>query len=266
MSDDTTPAQSIKAHALVLGDRLHLRQLSQVEVLAQNPVMVDVSGGGFAVLFRFGVAVFFDVAPVAQSAFLKQLEHLIRDPVSEDEFERDDLEIRIDPERGDSVEGGILYISDRNTGRLQVAADILAKSVLLSSYEARIGAAFERIEPLAKTLKESGRGARQDRELVRHIGETMLIQHRMVGRAQVGDKPEIIWEHPELERLFLRLEQEYEINERLTNQDRKLEVISSTAETLLELLQNQRSLRVEWYIVILIVMELAISLYQLLFR
>ncbi len=38
------------------------------------------------------------------------------------------------------------------------------------------------------------------------------------------------------------------------------------AGTLLELQQNRRSLRVEWYIVALIVIELALSVYQILAR
>lgn len=251
------------ANAVVIGDRLNLRGLSQGTPLAQNPLMVEVSGGGMAALFRFGVVVFFDVSPVAQSAFLSRLEHLVSEPVPSIALERDELEIRIEVERGDVVDQGVLYLADRDIGRLQVAADMLAKSVLLSSYEVRIGSAFDRIEPLAKKLEESGRGGRQARDLVRHLGEIMLVQHRMVARAQVADKPEILWERPELDRLFHRLEQEYEITERVTAQDRKLDLISSTATTLLELLQNQRSLRVEWYIVILIVMEIVLTLYEL---
>jgi uncharacterized Rmd1/YagE family protein len=45
--------------------------------------------------------------------------------------------------------------------------------------------------------------------------------------------------------------------------ERKLQVISNTAETLLDLLQTQQSQRVEWYIVILIVVEIALTLYEL---
>ena len=52
------------------------------------------------------------------------------------------------------------------------------------------------------------------------------------------------------------------MRERQLALERKLEVISRTAETVLDLLQARRSLRVEWYIVILIVMELLLSLYQ----
>ena len=45
--------------------------------------------------------------------------------------------------------------------------------------------------------------------------------------------------------------------------NRKLELISRTAETVLELLQHRHSLRVEWYIVILIVVEILLTLYEL---
>jgi hypothetical protein len=75
-------------------------------------------------------------------------------------------------------------------------------------------------------------------------------------------KPDLIWDRPDLERLFLRLEDEYEISERYAALNQKLELISRTAETVLELLQHRRGMRVEWYIVILIVLEILLTLYQ----
>ena len=48
--------------------------------------------------------------------------------------------------------------------------------------------------------------------------------------------------------------------------ERKLEVIARTAETLIELIQARRTLRVEWYIVILIVVEILLTLYELFVR
>ena len=46
--------------------------------------------------------------------------------------------------------------------------------------------------------------------------------------------------------------------------DRKLDVISRTVETLLGLVQTRSSMRVEWYIVLLIVAELLLTTYPLL--
>ena len=85
----------------------------------------------------------------------------------------------------------------------------------------------------------------------------------MVGRVETGEKPEIVWEHPELERLFMRLAEEYELRDRSRAIDRKLEIVSRTVETLLSLEQTRSSLRVEWYIVALIVAELIVAAYSL---
>jgi required for meiotic nuclear division protein 1 len=93
-----------------------------------------------------------------------------------------------------------------------------------------------------------------------HNGEVLLGQHKMIGRVEVSEKPELLWEHPELERRYARLADEYKLRECDRAVDRKLYMITQTAETLLGLVQNRSSLRVEWYIVVFIVAELLLSL------
>ena len=46
----------------------------------------------------------------------------------------------------------------------------------------------------------------------------------------VREKPDILWDRPDLERFYARLEDEYELVERAEDLDRKLSVIGSTAE------------------------------------
>lgn len=93
----------------------------------------------------------------------------------------------------------------------------------------------------------------------------LLIQHKMVGHVEVLEKPDVLWDHPELERFYARLRDEYELRERERALNRKLELVSRTVATLLELIQNRRSLRVEWYIVLLILFEIALTLYGMFF-
>jgi uncharacterized Rmd1/YagE family protein len=122
---------------------------------------------------------------------------------------------------------------------------------------------FDAVEPLAARLRQGGRSIPKGRDLLSYVGDTLLIQHKMVGRVEVGEKPEVMWERPELSRLFARLEDEFELAERRLAIERKLELISRTVGTLLDLQQNRRSLRVEWYIVVLIVFEIFLTLYQM---
>ncbi|WP_342239006.1 hypothetical protein [Inquilinus sp. OTU3971] len=77
------------------------------------------------------------------------------------------------------------------------------------------------------------------------------------------EKPEPLWEFPELERLHARLEAEYELRDRARALDAKLDLLSRSCETLIGLVQARRSLRVEWYVVFLIVAELCLSIFAL---
>ncbi|RMD71394.1 MAG: RMD1 family protein [Gammaproteobacteria bacterium] len=250
---------TIHGRALFVGERIDLRPLEKASKLAIAPLVVAAGQQGCAVLFRYGAVVLFNLSAMEEASFLEHLRPFIHDPLPEEAIETEEVDIHLDPQGQDRVEGGDIYLQNFSYTRLQVVAIILAKSVVLAYYETKVTGVFERIEPLAVALQK-GRGWRKARQLLRYIGETLLIQHRMVGRVEVLEKPEFLWEHGELERFYLRLEEEYELHERHRILERKLDLISKTAETLLDLLQSSRSLRVEWYIVALIVVEIALSL------
>ncbi len=256
---------SIRIRAALIGSRIDTKPFRADETLAINPLTVAIPGGGCAVLFRYGVAVFFGMSAEQESQFMERLLPLTHEPRTwpEDEL----LSLYTDDNKLEGVDAqGSLWLHDTSVQRLQLVAEMLARSSVLSDDEARVAKTFEQIEPLAQNLSRKGHGGRKMQVLLTYIGESLLSQQRMVGRAEVADKPDLLWERPELEGLYLRLEDEFELRERHLALERKLEVISNTAETLLDLLQAQRSHRVEWYIVILIVIEICLTLYQLFFQ
>ena len=98
--------------------------------------------------------------------------------------------------------------------------------------------------------------------IFKQIGNALLVQQRVAGRVAVTDKPDVLWDRPNLERLYARLEDEYELKERADALFRKLSVISDTAEVLSDILDTKRSFRLEMIIVILIAVELLVAFYQ----
>ena len=265
-ADFGSPADSVDAEpvrAVLLGERLDTRALERDTPLGVAPLTVDIPGGGVAVLFRYGAVVLFGAETAAIDNFLASLTTLITAafPVPE----RDDARLLVRPEVDQPIDlAGNIVLREKTTERLQLVADILAKSLVLSHYETRIAEIFDGIEPLATVLREKGRAGARSKELLRHIGDVLLMHQKMVGRVETGEKPELLWEHPELERLYMRLAEEYELRDRDRALDRKLDVISRTVETLLSLVQTRSSMRVEWYIVLLIVGELLLTTYPLL--
>jgi uncharacterized Rmd1/YagE family protein len=88
----------------------------------------------------------------------------------------------------------------------------------------------------------------------------------MVGRVEITEKPDVLWDHPELGRFYARLEDEYELVERSHAMERKLTLINETAGTLINLVTDQRGLRLEWYVIALIAIEILLNLYEFIGR
>jgi len=260
---DQPEVQAIAVRALLLAERLDTRPLEREIAITTAPVAISIEGGGIAIVFRYGAVVLFESPDEAAQRLLAKLDPMLTEKFAIPERENLQLLIRADGDQLVDAAGNII-LRDRTIERLQLVADVLAKNLVLSHYEARVAEIFDRIEPLAVTLREKGRAGAPGKELLQHIGNVLLMQQKMVGRVETGEKPELVWEHPELDRLYMRLAEEYELRERGRAIDRKLDVVSRTVETLLSLVQTRSSLRVEWYIVILIVAELALAAYSLL--
>jgi uncharacterized Rmd1/YagE family protein len=264
--------RTFQAQAVLVGNGIDLASLGATERTGGAPLLVELIGTltgsslreglptrGVSVLFRYGAAVFFDASPAGIADYLRQIGPQIRQPFLQGERETEVLDIRIEAAAKESIEGNTLVLADISLEKLQLVADIMAKSVSLAHHEKNIEKQFERIEPFAVNLDHWGRGTRAARELLQHLGGALLAEHRVVAGARVDDSPELLWDHPELERLWARLRDEFEIRERFAALHGKLALISRTAETALELLQNRRALRVEWAIVGLIVFEIVLT-------
>ncbi len=258
---DTDTRRSILARAFLLGERLDTRGYEQKHALATTPLTLRLGRKGYCVMFRYGAVVLFDVSAEEEAHYLADLTRLVTDPLADPVREQAHLDII--PGHAEQVEpDGTIILSSLTPERMQIVADVLAKDVMLEHFEVKVASVFDRVEPLASRLKHKGRGRFRIRDLLSQIGDVLLTQHRMVGRAEIMEKPEALWNVPQLEGLFGRLEREYEIRERSRALDHKLEVIGNTAETLLDLVHTNRSMKVEWYIVVLILFEILLSLYE----
>ncbi len=252
--------ETIQARATFVGQRLELRVFENTTQLAAVPLTVSAGSNGVAVLFRYGVIVFFGLQSSEIISFLDNIRTLIVDRFSAPES--DQVELVRSPAEAEGMEQGRIRVQDFSLQRLQIVADVMAKSLVLSHYEVSLAEHFDRIEPVAASLNQGMRAGPKGRELLQHIGDVLMIEGKMIGRVEVSEKPELIWDYPEHERLYLRLEDEYELSERHAALERKLALISKTAETFLSITQAKHTLRVEWYIVILIVIEIVITLLE----
>jgi required for meiotic nuclear division protein 1 len=179
-------------------------------------------------------------------------------------FEEEWAKVQVAKEAAEPIPvGGPIVVREMSLERLLVVADALAKSVVLGCDEREVSNVFDTIEPFARELATSGKTSRNRTDLLKLMGSALLVQHRVSGRVAVGEKPDVLWDRPDLERLYARLEDEYELSERVETLNRKLAVISETATTLADIIDTKRSLRLEIIVVALIAFEIIIAFYEI---
>jgi uncharacterized Rmd1/YagE family protein len=261
MNEMASPPR-VTARALLVGDRIDTAGLERPDTLSQAPLAFRAGSTGMVALFRFGVAVMVGLSPLEEEDLLAQLRSRIVGARARADDETAQLQIA--PDGDEPVEaGGPIHIKNLSPERFLVVADALAKSVALTRDEREVNRVFDVIEPFALELAERGRPPFSRRAMLQLIGQALLAQHRVSGRVAVEEKPDVLWDRPDLERLYARLEDEYELKERAGALKRKLEVIVETAHALTDIIDANRATRLEATIVFLIVAELAVSLIEI---
>lgn len=257
------PVSRIRVRALLVGDRIDTANFERDEIVSNAPLTCRIGTEGFVTLFRYGVVVLAGLSPEDEDTVLRGIAHRVVRPIEPREEEI--AQISLEPDKDDQiVPGGPIRLKVFTPEHIIVIADALSKSVALARDERQVAAAFDLVEPLARQLAEHGRTPEGRRAILKHIGNALLVQHRLTGRVAVTEKPDAVWDRADLDRLYVRLENEYELKERAEILSRKLNVISGTAQALTDIIDTRRALFVEFVIVALIAIEIVFGVYQFL--
>jgi uncharacterized Rmd1/YagE family protein len=258
-------SQRVTVRALLLGDRIDTAGLERPDVLSTMPLAFRVEEGAFVVLFRFGVAVLVGMTPLQEDEIIRSLGERIVGRYSRPELESAQIEIA--PDKDDQIApNGTITLKALLPEHVLIIADSIATNVILAHDERNVSAVFDVIEPLARELAEHGRTPGGRRMILKHIGNALLVQQRVSGLVAVAEKPDVLWERPDLERFYARLEDEYELKERADLLTRKLGVISDTGKVLADIIDTERSLRLEQMIIALLFVGIIFAGYQIILQ
>jgi len=255
----------VTVRALLLGDRIETAGLERHDVLSTTPLAFRIGNESYVVLFRYGVAVLFGMSPLQEDEVIRSLNGRVIGAFARREEESAQIEIA--PDKDEQITpNGTISLKALLPEHILIIADAIATNVILAHDERNVSAVFDVIEPLARELAEHGRTPGGRRTILKHIGNALLVQHRVSGLVAVAEKPDVLWERADLERFYARLEGEYELKERADLLTRKLTVISDTGQALADIINTERSLRLERIIIVLILLETIFTGYQMFFR
>jgi uncharacterized Rmd1/YagE family protein len=236
------------------------------EPMKLNPVTFALSTGNDAervYLYYFGGVVFLNCSGDIIVRFLDNIPQYSESLKGQIQLPyREEYRLEIDPEREPAIANDCAVMPRYNLAFLDIICFVIAKSVALERIEERIDVVFDEVEGLIANLGK-GRLELPDRDMARLASSILSFKFTSIAHIMVLDKPDITWDNPEADRLYTTMASLFELNQRYLEIKHKSETLLDMTDVFSGLSHARRSARLEWIIIVLIVIEIVIYLIQL---
>lgn len=263
-------------NAFAVGGELDLNRLAQKlgmvrkyrweEPMKLNPVTFAPSLPGDsaqAYLYYFGGAVFLNCSGDMIARFLDGIRDHAGHPKGQSQLPyHEEYRLMIDPERQTAIANDYAVMPRYDMVFLDIICFVIAKSVALERIEGRIDQVFDEVEMLIARLAR-GRLDLADRKMARMVSSILSFKFTSIAHIMVLDKPDITWDDPEADRLYLTMASLFELNQRYLEIRHKSETLLDMTGVFTSLSHARRSARLEWIIIILIAIEIALYLLEI---
>lgn len=136
----------------------------------------------------------------------------------------------------------------------------LAQSVKLETFEDAIKTAIKRNANLPEQIATQGVISLSRRVILKHMGEIFIARSSINLNSEYLDTPEYFWRNQNLESFYMMTKNFLDIPSRVAALNQKLDVLQDLLNIFNSQVQHRHSAFLEWIIILLILIEIAISM------
>ena len=249
------------AETVYLGEYIDLKKIQenvkQYSYLNRDhPLVIRLLKNQHAVLTKFGAVTFWDVPHKLRTDFLKEIQGFIKSKKGSYSYD-EETKVIIGSE-ATKITFDKIFLVKLGVQEIKIISYVLSQSVALERYEDEIETSLSEIGTVVENLKSSGRAKLTEKQLLRQIGNALSVKQTTVAHLSLFDKPEEVWESPELENLYNRMNYEYELQDRFDILDEKIKYLSDISQMLMNFLAEKRNAFLEKIIIVLIAIDIFI--------
>jgi uncharacterized Rmd1/YagE family protein len=221
-----------------------------------DPLVIRIGEKHRLMITSFGAVVFFPFDEGMAKLVTARITETLADP-----FVVKEVEDRLIVETGKSEVSFLhneVWLKDDEVSPLQmrIIAMLLAQSVALDHLDHEADNALKEFELYLNDLRERGRIRIPGTKILKSIGFAMQIRFMVLNNLALFDKPSETWESESIENLYQGMKDFFDIAERQTVLNTKLDFISENTRMLFEVLSSRKSHYLEWIVIILIAVEI----------
>lgn len=164
------------------------------------------------------------------------------------------------------IEEDHITLQNKNVLNKLAISHGLAQSVKLAILEDKIRKIIDRTNKLPSDLAKKGKILLSRKEISRKMGALFLERNYINLNTEILETPEFFWDHSELEPFYRRTAHYLEIGKRGEGLNKRLAIVHELFQILSNEINHQHATRLEWTIIVLILIEVVLALLRDLFH
>jgi uncharacterized Rmd1/YagE family protein len=214
-----------------------------------------------AFFFSFGTAVFWNCTEDQEHALLSKIKEAEKDPLTNLEFDEFSFEYG---EVNKVFQDQIILENPRDTLSKLAISYGLAQSIKLIIFETRIETVIQEVEKITTAMAQQGKVPLSRRAIGKKIGKLFFERNSINLHSDFLNPPDFFWEYPELEPLYDMTAKDLDIRLRTQALNRKLDIMHELYQILGDELNHRHTAKLEWIVIILILIEVILGITELL--
>lgn len=206
----------------------------------------------YVYIFQYGMMSFFNMSRSDVDEIFSQLKPFCKDYVSDKMSE--EFKVIIIPGQL-KVEFVQVVLPQVDEEMIRLVMLNTSQSVALNSYSSITEALLIETNKHTKYLENKGKLDISGHKLKRFIGKILNIKNKISENLYIFDSPDITWEDQQLNRLNVELKQTFDLKLRYRLIHDRIDIIKENLELFKDIMDHKESSRLEWIIIILIVIE-----------
>jgi required for meiotic nuclear division protein 1 len=211
-------------------------------------------------IFDYGVVVFANYDELGKSELLRFVKNYHTSPVEINLAE--EYRIELDDNLSKSVvKSDVVIVPKIDPSVLRIIMLNTGQSVALDYYEKLTDELINSSKKYIIELEQKGKLSISKTNLLKYIGRVLNVKNSIVDNLYILDDPNLVWDDDALDLLNRNLKTNFDINTRFKDLDYRLQIVEDNLKLFTDVLNFRESSRLEWVIIILIVIEILIALF-----
>ncbi|XP_053991352.1 uncharacterized protein LOC128883234 [Hylaeus volcanicus] len=208
-------------------------------------------------LFKFGCVVAWNLTLENRVKVLNLLRHFQKKPYQR-KYEEDEMNFALDDKQG--IRQDTIHIVTDDMFEKLGYSYAFAQCVKLAYFESNVDETIERTRAIPESLAVTGKVNSTRKDISRRIGELFTSRFYINLHTDILDTPDIFWDFDEYAHHYSSCRRYLEIPKRVEILNQRLDIIKDLYDMLNDELTIQHGHRLEWIVIYLICIEVAIEI------